>query len=318
MASSLDLRNKKDDENLILHNFCGQHAEDIVRVAVHREDIDLLYRYFEQKFNKNNVYELIKMFTKLVMPGLIGREKSKEFQDQLTKFLKYYRIDRDLNQFEYEGMQNWYASAYNRGLLRIIDWRMSRGEPRGLPDMIQPLVDDILYSACYNGSEEVIEHALTNGCRFFRNGSNVDIRRMVATLIFDRRFTTEQCSEKQSLLSLVTMTNKDPQAAKILLGYLQKYNFVDMNIKESLKQSFLWSIEYCAFEMLHSLICGDHEPEMLTVFKDTLPISVERGTLVQFKEKVEKYANLSQDPKWKPELKQIHCFIVKLRQKLEG
>ena len=314
VASSLDLGVENEDETLILQNLDGQHAEDIARIGVHRENIDLLYRYFNLKVNIIDSKEVITAFTELVMPGLIGREKSKDFLKELTDFLEYYEIENDLNRFEFGGIQKWYTAAYSRGLLRIIEWRMGCGVPQGIPDDMESLICNVLFSACYHGSAHVIKHALDKGCQFFKNDADVDMRK----IMFRQSFIVDEADEQQSLLSLVTMTNKDPQAAKILLGYLQRDHFNDRNIEESLKQSFLWSIEYCAFEMLRSLICGDHESEMWTVFKDTLPISFGRGTFVQFKEKVEKYANLSQDPKWEPELKKIHSFIVELRQKLEG
>ncbi|XP_075240335.1 uncharacterized protein LOC142335873 isoform X2 [Convolutriloba macropyga] len=199
----------------------------VLRVALHREDYELLKEAFRWKIfdEDDESYELtpLEKFTEYVLPGCAGREKSKKFLENLTDLLKQYGIERDLNVATREGfgkLKEWYQSVYSRGLVHVIDWRMKHGVPQGSRKNLKSLYYAILLEAVVNGSERVVIHAFTTAYQFILGG-RPDLHLDELRELTDLKHKLGYNDEPESLLSLVAKTNKSPNVMRFLIRQLK-------------------------------------------------------------------------------------------------
>ena len=270
----------------------------VLRVALHREDFDLLEEAFKRKiFDENDKnYELtpLEKFNEYVLPGCAGREKSGKFLEKLTKLLEEYKLADKLNKAnsdeESGKMKEWYQSAYSRGLVQVIDWRMKHGVPQGSRKNLKSLYSAILLEAVVNGSERVVKHAFTTAYQFILRG-RPDLHLDELRELTDLKHKLGYNDEPESLLSLVAKTNKNPNVMRFLIRQLKindDFNPESRKIAKSVRQSMKWSIKYHAFEMLEAMTEQNTNQKFTELCEETLQ-RLDPELIQKFEEKLHEY-----------------------------
>ena len=244
----------------------------VLRVALHREDYESLKEAFAYSvFATSDVAAQLKTFNEYVLPGCAGREKSGNFLDNLTKLLEEYELADKLNNANSDGesktMKEWYQSAYSRGLVRVVDWRIKHGVPQGTPENLKnlkSLYSAVLLEAIANGSERVVRHAFIEAPKFIlKCGKDLQLDELGELTDLKHKLgkpndkKDDKKGEKpESLLSLVAKTNKDPKVMRFLVGRIKndaKFKPDSAEVENSVKQSLKWSVKYHAFEMIEAM-----------------------------------------------------------------
>ena len=327
-------------EQLLFESKLSGRVEDIcevLRISVHREHIPCLNRCLEaiERRHKqmgddcNSNISVESVFVAVVLPACIGRKKSEHFLGQLGQFVKSRRHMADMindcsNTDAEDKFTRWTLSAYCRGRVEALDWRMQFPAPNLPAGTKVTLFKGLLTSAMREGSLKVVEHAFEKASKFLKVPAD-DISGLIVSQSFDIDLI-----KQQSLLSIATRTNKDHELVRYLLTKMREYDESSKNANmraNILKQAIEWSVQYRSFLMLRTLIAEKNEQhfdllvELLKELNLQPPRTEACDIVIGFIARVERFAEWTEKNKgrWKSEEEtKLIGFIRDLSRRLQN
>ncbi len=255
---SLSMAELGDDEKVAMEDrleklFQSNNLKEIrecASIAMQTQHLEWLGKILDDEDTKETVM-------KELFYRLLGKRKSSGFLKELAELIK----NKQLGHLFTHDLIRWLRIAYQRGHLEYIEWRLKNIDFQSLEKRRSKLSlwerkkADLLYHACYHGSSAVIEHCLNQTLPRTLDLKESDIREQIFEQKYDAQTNLQTKNGTESLLSLVTKTNKDPQSAQFLLQKLTAEDHVEIH-QGSLRQAFKWSIRYRNLPMVLAMLQG--------------------------------------------------------------
>ena len=247
--------------NRVTEAVSDENIADRIAILVQQEDVESIKKLLSE-IHKKEQPDMFKTAISKTFRQVMGKRK-----DANNKF--HHIFDETMGwdvekYFTVEDVIDWLETGYERGYTNNIDqfehflkrfFKLNPVPPDVIKSRFLDNQQNILYEACFCGSGSGIEHA-SKTLQTLIGVSNLEL----VELVVKRNYIIEGGERKESLLSLVTKTNKDFKAIDHLLDIclgLKSDRWCD--IEQSITEAFRWPIKFRSFRFIKCMLDRDEE-----------------------------------------------------------
>ena len=260
-----------DADNRAAKDVTLKNIADRFAIMVQQEDVKSIEQLLSE-FHTTCQFELFKLAIRKTFQQVMGKKKDVKFSELFDEHIGW-SVE---SYFSVDDVIDWLQTGYERGYINNITqfqkflqrfFKLNPVPHETIQSSILDNQQNILYEACFCGSGDGIKHAMGTLTSLI----GVSGSQMIA-LIVKRNYIIEGGERKESLLSMVTKTNKDFEAIGHLLDICLdqgQENDRWTEIEQSITEAFRWPIKFRSFKIIECML-KRNEQIMYELFRNAL------------------------------------------------